>query len=190
VTRERGNPESAWIADVRSLWAQGDLVEPPIWVRERAKRLFRTLPTPVSRPNALLSRLRASLLFDSRRQGLGVPYGVRSAVVSGGTRPGAWQLLYRGGDVDVDLMVRPNQDGRTTNVRGQALALGGASLGAGVVEATLADEPRPVRGGSSEPVRSDVDSSGEFALPNLERGTYDMLLRLGSHEIELSGVEL
>jgi hypothetical protein len=134
--------------------------------------------------------LRASLLFDSRRQGLGVPYGVRSAVVSGGTRPGAWQLLYRGGDVDVDLMVRPNQDGRTTNVRGQALALGGASLGAGVVEATLADEPRPVRGGSSEPVRSDVDSSGEFALPNLERGTYDMLLRLGSHEIELSGVEL
>jgi hypothetical protein len=134
--------------------------------------------------------LRASLLFDSRRQGLGAPSGVRSGAVSGGTRPGPWQLLYRGGDVDVDLLVRPNQDGLTSNVRGQALSLAGASLGSGVVEALPTDEPRPLHGDTQEPVRSAVDSSGEFALPNLERGTYDVLLKLGTHEIELSGVEL
>ncbi|HEY3062746.1 MAG TPA: hypothetical protein VGL99_27560 [Chloroflexota bacterium] len=110
--------------------------------------------------------------------------------MSGGTRPGPWQLLYRGGDVDVDLLVRPNQDGLTSNVRGQALSLAGASLGSGVVEALPTDEPRPLHGDTQEPVRSAVDSSGEFALPNLERGTYDVLLKLGTHEIELSGVEL
>jgi len=60
----------------------------------------------------------------------------------------------------------------------------------GVVEATPADAPRPLHGDLLEPVRSEVKPSGEFALRNLERGTYDMLLRLGSHEIELSGVEL
>jgi hypothetical protein len=190
VTRERGNPQQAWIVDVRALWARGDLVEPPTWVGERAKRLFRTQSVPASRSHALLSRLRATLVFDSRRQSLSAATGVRSGAVSGGTRPGPWQLLYRGGDVDVDLLVRPNQDGRTANVRGQALSLVGASLAAGTVEATLADEPLPVRGDPHAPVRSSVEASGEFALPNLERGRYDMLFRLGTQEIELSGVEL
>ena len=191
MTRERGNPDPAWIVDVRALWAQGGLVEPPDWVRGRAKRLFRARPTAAPRSNALLSRLRASLIFDSRRQGLGAPVGVRSGVVTGGTRPGPWQLLYRGGDVDVDLLVRPNQDGRTSNVRGQALSLVGASIGAGVVEAMPADLPRQLDVDDQPPVRrSAVAPSGEFALPNLERGRYDVLLRFGAHEIELSDVEL
>jgi hypothetical protein len=192
VTRERGNPDPAWIDTVRALWAQGDLVEPPVWVRERAKRLFRAQISTPRGENALLSRLRASLIFDSRRQGLGAPVGVRSGVVSGGTRPGPWQLLYRGGDVDVDLLVRPNQDGRTSNVRGQALSLVGAEIGAGVVEAMPSDSPRQLHHDDSVlPVRrSAVAPTGEFALPNLERGRYDMLLRFGEHEIELSDVEL
>ena len=37
--------------------------------------------------------------------------------------------------------------------------------------------------------RSEVEPSGEFALSNLDRGRYDVLLRFGAHEIELSGVE-
>lgn len=190
MTRERGTPDPAWIVDVRALLAQGDLIEPPNWVRERAKRLFRTR-TAAPRSNALLSRLRASLIFDSRRQGLGAPVGVRSGVVTGGTRPGPWQLLYRGGDVDVDLLVRPNQDGRTSNVRGQALSLVGATIGAGVVEAMPSDVPRQLHEDDQSSVRrSAVAPSGEFALPNLKRGRYDMLLRFGAHEIELSDVEL
>jgi hypothetical protein len=197
VTRERGNSDQAWIDEVRAVWAHSDLVEPPSWVRDRAKRLFRTRTLAVPRSNALVSRLRATLLFDSRRQGLAAPVGVRSGVVSGGTRPGPWQLLYRGGDVDVDLLVRPNQDGRTSNVRGQALSLVGASFGSGFVEAMPSDAPHHLRSdeprspfGAARPVRSSVDASGEFALPNLERGRYHVLLRFGAQEIELSDVEL
>jgi hypothetical protein len=110
-----------------------------------------------------------------------------------GSLDGPWQLLYRGGSVDVDLLVRPNQDGRTLNVRGQALPLVGGSVGAGVVEALPVDSPRRLnvaRASSKPTVRADVEPNGEFALSNLERGRYDMLLRFGAHEIELSGVEL
>jgi hypothetical protein len=44
--------------------------------------------------------------------------------------------------------------------------------------------------GPSEPsARTEVEPTGEFALANLERGRYDVLLRFGAREIELSGVE-
>jgi hypothetical protein len=106
-------------------------------------------------------------------------------------REGPWQLLYRGGNVDVDLLVRPNKDGRTMNVRGQALTLGGDSVGAGIVEALPVDLPRSLHGPKILPrATTSVDSSGEFAISNLERGRYDVLLRFGAHEIELSDVEL
>jgi hypothetical protein len=175
-------PDTAWLADVRAALAHADLVEPPDWVRARAYRLFRAR---TGTPSAtLMERVRASLLFDSRRPGLAAA-GVRSV----GVLDGPWQLLYRGGDVDVDLLVRPNQDGRTMNVRGQALSLLGEYVGMGTVEATPADLPRPLHGQVEPSARTEVDSSGEFALSNLERGRYDMLLRFGLREIELSGVE-
>jgi len=177
--------DAAWLADVRAALAQADLVEPPDWVRERARRLFRDRTSTLPVSATLLAHVRASLLFDSRRPGLAAA-GVRSA----GVLDGPWQLLYRGGDVDVDLLVRPNQDGRTMNVRGQALSLLGESVGTGIVEATPADIPRPLHGPVAPCTRTALDPSGEFALSNLERGRYDVLLRLGLREIELSGVEL
>jgi hypothetical protein len=189
VTREQGEPEVTWLAGVRSVWTVGDLVEPPLWVRQRAKRLFRSHRAEGDRPS-LVSRLRATLIFDSRRQGLGAAAGVRSGAVLGGTRSGPWQLLYRGGDVDIDLLVRPNQDGLTINVRGQALSLGTTSIGAGVVEALPTHQTRAHRTDSPDPVRSEVEPSGEFALTNIERGRYDVFLRFGAHEVELNDVEL
>jgi hypothetical protein len=177
--------DAAWLADVRAALAQADLVEPPDWVRERARRLFRARSSTLSTTVTLLARVRATLLFDSRAPGLAAA-GVRSV----GVLDGPWQLLYRGGDVDVDLLVRPNQDGRTMNVRGQALSLLGEYVGVGTVEATLADIPRRLHGLIEPSARTELDSSGEFALSNLERGRYDVLLRFGLREIELSGVEL
>jgi hypothetical protein len=174
-----------WVADVRAAYTAGDLVEPPDWVRESAKRIFRSRPAdPSASLRSLPQRVRAMLLFDSRRPGLATA-GVRSS----GVVDGPWQLLFRGNDVDVDLLVRPNQDGHTMNVRGQALSLAGESVSAGVVEALPSDEPRKLRGSAPATVRSEVDPSGEFALSNVERGRYDVLLRFGAHEIELSGVE-
>lgn len=173
---------NAWLIDVHDALQASELVEPPDWVRQRARRLFETRG-PVHSPT-LLTRIRASLIFDSRRPGRALA-GVRSL----GGLGGPWQLLYRGGDVDVDLLVRPNRDGHTLNVRGQALSLGGGSVGLGVVEALPADAPRQLQGRAAPTARSELQPSGEFALSNLERGRYDVLLRFGTREIELSGVE-
>ena len=173
---------NAWLNDVRDALQTSDLVEPPDWLRARARQLFETqrvAPSPT-----MLTRIRASLVFDSRRPGLALA-GVRSL----GGLDGPWQLLFRGGDVDVDLLVRPNRDGHTLNVRGQALSLGGGCVGLGVVEAMPADAPRQLRGHAEPMVRTELEPSGEFAVSNLEHGRYDVLLRFCTQEIELSGVE-
>lgn len=162
-----------WLAGVGEALRAGDLVEPPHSVRERASRLFHTrrlAPT-------LLQRVRAALIFDSRQAGV-----VRAGVRASGLMQGSWQLLYRGGDVDIDLLVRPNQDGRTLSVRGQALSLAGAGITAGEVEAL------PLAQGRQS--RAPLEPTGEFALSNLERGRYDVLVRVGAREIELNDVEL
>jgi hypothetical protein len=177
----------AWLADLRAIVSRGDLVEPPGWVLERARRLFRTRAMARVRPSGILTRIRASLVFDSRLGGLLAPVGVRSATA---VLAGPWQLLYRGGDVDVDLLVRPNKDGRTLNIRGQALSLVGPSVGSGIFEALPADLPRALQGPPVAAAWTEMKPSGEFALANLERGRYDILLRFGAREIELSGVEL
>jgi hypothetical protein len=106
---------------------------------------------------------------------------------------GSWQLLYRGGDVDIDLLVRPDQDGRTMTVRGQALSLIGETIGAGSVEVLALDHQqthRPAETQRQPMMRSNLEPSGEFALANLERGHYDLLIRFGTRQIELSDVEL
>jgi hypothetical protein len=171
-------PDYSWLRGVRDVLVDSELVEPPQWVLQRARRLF-----TARRPSAaLIDRVRASLVFDSRVSGP-AQVGVRRGAVVGAEGP--WQLLYRGGDVDVDLLVRPNQDGHTLSLRGQALAVEGAVLDRGVIEAMPAD------GGAAGPTaRSELDPTGEFALSNLERGRYDVVLRFGAREIELSDLEL
>jgi hypothetical protein len=175
---------NAWLNDVRDVVRAGELIEPPEWVRQRARRLFKGL-APASWPTSpIINRIRASLVRDSRRHGF-ASAGVRSL----GALGGPWQLLYRGGNVDVDLLVRPNQDGHTTNVRGQALSYAGLGLGLGFVEALPADLPRGLQSRGIPSARSELQPSGEFALSNIERGRYDVLLRFGTREIELIDVE-
>jgi hypothetical protein len=178
----------SWLRQVQADWAAGELVEPPAWVTQRARRLFGPAAEAAAAPARMVERLRATLVFDSRQAGA-VSAGIRAAAFDD-PASSPWQLLYRGDDVDVDLLVRPNKDGRTAHVRGQALSLAGAAVGAGVVEALPADAPRHLHGWAPGAVRSALEPSGEFALPNLERGRYDVLLRIGAREIELSDVEL
>jgi hypothetical protein len=134
---------------------------------------------------SVVARVRAVLVFDSRQSGAAAA-GLRANAIA----EGPWQLLYRGGDIDIDLLVRPSRDGRTMSVRGQALSVGGGSIDTGVVEAFLAEDPRPLHGDLHVSARSDLEPTGEFAFSNLERGRYDVLVRFGAREIELSGVEL
>jgi hypothetical protein len=173
------NRDYTWLSGVRTALLSHELVDPPEWLRNNARELFR------QRTQSLVERVRAVLVFDSRNPGL-AHVGVRAITVA----EGPWQLLYRGDDVDIDLLVRPNQDGRTTSVRGQALNLSGSSIAAGVVVAVPTDQPRPIRGEPMPSARSELESSGEFALSNLQRGRYDVVVRFGAREIELSGVEL
>ena len=176
-----------WIGAVRDALLAGELVEPPDWVRHRARQLFHEGVQKRGSGGAapkLVERVRAALIFDSRQGGL-APAGVRANAIT----EGPWQLLYRSGDVDIDLLVRPSQDGRTMSVRGQALSVRGQHFYSGVVEALPSDNPRPLHGDARVSARSDLEPSGEFALSNLERGRYDVLVRFGAREIELSGVE-
>jgi hypothetical protein len=172
----------SWIRAVREALLAGELVEPPEWVLQRARLVFKA-DTPRS-GRTLIERVRASLIFDSRQSGL-AHAGVRSSAVL----DGPWQLLYRGGEVDIDLLVRPSHDGRTITLRGQALPLAGASIGAGSVEALPANLPRPLHGAAQPSATSKLAPTGEFALSNLEHGRYDVLVRVGAREIELN-VEL
>src|SRR5438270_405226 len=146
---------NAWLNDVRDAVRAGELVEPPEWVKERARRLFQRLTPASSATPTIINRIRAALVRDSRRMGV-APAGVRSL----GALGGPWQLLYRGGNVDVDLMVRPNQDGRTINIRGQALAIEGHTVGTGIVEALPADQPRRLQG-QHEAALVDYSHAGE-----------------------------
>lgn len=168
-----------WLHSLSAAFRGHDLVDPPDWVRQRAKQVFH------HHPRSLVDRVRAVLLFDSRSPGM-AHAGVRAVAVA----EGPWQLLYRSGDVDIDLFVRPSQDGRTTTLRGQALSLSGEQIGAGVVEALPTHLPRPLRGDPAPSARSELEPTGEFALSNLERGRYDVLVRFGAREIELSSIEL
>ena len=162
-----------WIREVRDALMAGELVDPPESVRQRARCLFhRARLAP-----GIVERVRAALMFDSRRTAL-AHAGVRSSAVM----EGPWQLLYRGGDVDIDLLVRPNQDGQTLSLRGQALSRAGTRIAGGEVEAL------PVTKGKQS--RARLEPTGEFALSNLERGRYDVLVRVGAREIELTDVEL
>jgi hypothetical protein len=172
-----------WIRGVRDALLTGELVEPPDWVRIRARQLIRSGGARRA-ADALLDRVRAALVFDSRRAS-----PMRAGVRSSALIEGPWHLLYRGGDVDIDLLVRPNQDGRTATVRGQALSLAGACIDAGVVEALPAGSP-PLQGDAQPLARSELEPTGEFALANLVRGRYDVHVRFGARKIELSGVEL
>jgi hypothetical protein len=70
------------------------------------------------------------------------------------------------------------------------MSLAGEDIGTGIVEATAVDVPRRLHGPVEPAARTELGASGEFALSNLERGRYDVLVRFGAREIELSGVEL
>ena len=73
MTREhRTDADAAWIDAIRAAWsaASADLVEPPTWVRERAKRLMahqRIFGTSEPNTGRLAERIRATLVFDSRK---------------------------------------------------------------------------------------------------------------------------
>lgn len=122
-------------------------------------------------PPTLWERLVATLTFDSRLQP--ALAGARAAST------GSFQLLYEGGGAEIDLMCEPAADG--WEIAGQALVEDEAEV-RWMVAAALRGEPL----GPAIP----ADPSGEFRLPALRPGAYDLVLRGGNREITLPGIDL
>ena len=138
---------------------------PPEAVVQRAFALIPRLPAKPS----LWEQVVAALVFDSRAQP--VLAGVRDA---GGS---AFKLLFESEDTSVDLLCEPERgDWRIT---GQVLS------------------PTPPRGGWSvsassgaHRVESEADALGEFRLPALPPGRYELTVRGAERELLLPDVEL
>ncbi|HEV2124826.1 MAG TPA: hypothetical protein VGW38_18925 [Chloroflexota bacterium] len=182
-----------WLTRVREEWAAGPIVQPPTWVSARAKRLFqmRRLEQQATHEPSFVERIRATLVFDSRQRDLlaALP-GMRSGALLRGDATGttsSWQILYRGADVDVDVLIRPSGDSRAHTILGQALAQSGTPIKSGQVEVLRTD---PGNEHKSTVMLTELLPTGEFVLPHLSRGRYDLLLRLDAREIHVPDIEL
>ena len=138
---------------------------PPEAVVQRAFTLVPRLPAKPS----LWEQVGAVLVFDSRAQP--VLAGVRDA---GGS---AFKLLFESGETSVDLFCEPERG--EWRIAGQVLS------------------PTPLQGGWSVSASSgehraetEADALGEFRLPALPPGQYELTVRGAEREILLPGVEL
>ena len=120
---------------------------------------------------AIRERIAAVLSSDSWSTA-GLAHGMRSM------RSDTRHLLYNAGGRDIDLRISP---------AAEAYSLAGQILGpdeSGVIELST----------QSDAVQSahvtDLDALGEFRIHGLRPGSYRMVLRLGSTEVELPTVDV
>jgi hypothetical protein len=186
----------SWIDGVGADWHATSLVEAPEAVVARGKRAFQARAQADQGLVGAVRRFRATLVFDSRQTAGGLA-GARDggalgnlALRGGHTldrpRHASWQLLYRGSDVDIDMLIRPNADGETMSVRGQALTLDGGPVSEGRLEVLSSGRGLP----EEWVAETALDHAGEFALPRIQPGRYHMLLRLDAREVELTDIDL
>jgi hypothetical protein len=163
----------AWYKRVKSAAAADDTIDPPPWVLKRAVRLFETVRARAG-VRAALGRLVATLVFDSQTRPL--PAGVRL------TEAADRQLLYRAGAYTVDLQIA-SMDARA-RLSGQVLKEGEFKFEsvAGSKIFLLSDE---------EALASAVASNfGEFTLPPLASGQYDLRVETGDADITIVGLTI
>ncbi len=163
----------AWYERVKAVAAADDTIEPPPWVLKRAVRLFETARSRAG-VRAALGRLVASLLFDSQTRPM--PAGIRL------TAPADRQLLYRAGAYTVDLQIA-SLDARA-QLSGQVLKEGEFKFEsvAGSKVLLLSDE---------EPLASTVANNfGEFTLPSVVCGQYDLRIETGDADITVVGLTI
>ena len=142
---------------------------PTEWV-DAAMALWKVAPRPAERATAptLLTRIAAALSFDSWATPP-LALGMRSMALD--TR----HLLYSAQGRDIDVRVTPAAD---------RFSLAGQILGpdeTGEVELAGTGEGASATGTWI----TKLDSLGEFRLDGLDRGTYQLTLRMGGDEIVL-----
>ncbi|MBI3962299.1 MAG: zf-HC2 domain-containing protein [Deinococcus sp.] len=150
----------AWLRLVTGIMRADHSLEAPQATIQRAIALKQRLrPQP-----GLLERLVAALVYDSRSQ-LGLA-GVRQSPTS------SYQLLYRAGELDIDLQLFPRASGHW-DVLGQALpAPAGLKVELWQGDSTLASAP--------------ASNYGEFRFPSLVPGQYRLALYTGQQQVDIT----
>lgn len=150
--------EKAWLERIIGLMRTDTSEDAPPAVIARARRLFQ--PRAVSVPTGR-RRIAALLQFDSLQRPLAL--GVRSA------QPATRQLLLKAESFDLDVRITPTR--AAWQVAGQVLGLEAS----GQVELQ----------GDTATVQADLNDLGEFSLPPVPSGSYNLLLHLADLDVDL-----
>ena len=174
--------DQTWYESVRRVTEADDSVEPPPWVLKRAIKVFEGARNRSSLPRRL-GDIIANLVFDS----FGGPAiaGARAAEVA--TSPESaeaaeHQLLYRADDFNIDLLVEASE--RHMTLRGQILRQGESLFeSTSGISLELIREGRQVRSACTNEV-------GEFTIPAIELGRYDLRIEAGEVTITVAGLAI
>jgi hypothetical protein len=140
-----------------------EVVDVPSHLDDFALRLFRARFAP--KPS-VMQQLRAALSFDSLR--MAPAFGLRAAPSTGR------QLIFSTSDHDLDLCIAAS---------GKCLRLSGQVLGP-------ADRGTVELRGLAGTVRTELNDSMEFSLPDVPAGVYELVLYLSSAQIIIPDLHL
>lgn len=164
ATDARAQAELEAIEQLIALMRSDDSIDAPAHVLARAFRLVRREEAPSAA--GLLRRIAAALRSDSWQAPLAA--GLRT------DQPTTRDLVYTAEDRDLDLQIAPS--GNLWQLRGQVLG---------------PDDPGSITLSSGQILVSvELSDLGEFTLPPLPPGSYELVLRQGDREIVIAELEL
>jgi hypothetical protein len=162
--------EAARLGSLVQFMASDAANDPPTRVMEWAAGIFQPVLTPaIPGRESVFGRI-ARLVFDSFEQPL--PAGVRSVTLSG---PMTRKLLYRAGDVDIDVRVETDRDNRVS-LSGQVLS-----------DSPEFFENAPIRLESrgQSPYETATNPIGEFSFDGIPQNTYHLSMELPGGPVKL-----
>ena len=165
--------DRTWYESVRRVTAADDSIEPPPWVLKRAIQVFDGARKRSGLPRRL-GDIIANLVFDS----LSGPAlaGARAAEAA------EHQLLYRADDFNIDLLLEASEQRMT--LRGQILREGESLFeSTSGISLELIGEGRQVRSVCTNEV-------GEFTIPAIEFGRYDLRIEADEVTITVAGLAI
>ncbi len=161
------------IEDVRRCADQWDLRSPPEWLRQQALALF-DWGEAESRPGGMKHVL-GLLVFDSLAQ-CALP-GYRPA------RQTSRHMLYRAGEVDIDLCVAPGQSPGSVRLTGQTNPIDGTLARVAGARIDLTKHHRVVAVATANPF-------GWFRLDEIPEGIYELRITLSDEAVDIINLDL
>ncbi len=167
----------AWYTGTLLTMSSDTAVDPPRWVTKRAVNLFADAKAAAERRGlrGLLSRIRASLVFDSLVGSAALePVAMRRGASD------SRQLLYSASSFDVDLLVAPGPVPDRLLVTGQVLASDDTDF------QTVAGLMVELEHAGRVTAVAETSEFGEFTFREIEPGTYEVRFVSDGREIVLT----